>query len=230
MRILPGLYRIPGKVANAFLLVDGEELTLIDTDLPRHARHILATISRLGFEPRQLKRILITHADGDHVGGLAALRAASGARVLAHPLEAEAIARGDTSRPLRPPFWMRPLLALSAPFFRVPPQPVDEHLEDGQVLPVLGGLQVMATPGHTPGHLSFYLPQQGVLFVGDSFRAFRGRLRVSGGMNTWDERLALESARKQADVHPRLLCPGHGPVIADAEAAIRRCLAEGEAG
>lgn len=221
---MPKIHQIPGKVANSYLLIDADGLTLIDTDLPHRAQHILAYLRGLGFAPSDLKRILITHTDGDHVGGLAVLRAASGAQVFAAPTEAAALARGDSSRPLKAPAWMRPLLAISARFFRFSPQSVDGHLTDGQTLPILGGLQVIATPGHTPGHLSFFLPEQGVLFVGDSFRAFRGRLQISSGMNTWDEALAVQSARRQAGLKPRILCPGHGPVIHDAEAAIRRLL------
>ncbi|RME07775.1 MAG: MBL fold metallo-hydrolase, partial [Anaerolineae bacterium] len=128
-------------MANSYLLIGTDGLTLIDCDLPRRAQHILAAIARLGYTPRDLKRILLTHADGDHVGGLAALRAASGAAVYAHPFEADALAAGRFPRPLRAPWWMRPLLALSARFFRVEPQPVDGTLQDGQTLPILGGLQ-----------------------------------------------------------------------------------------
>jgi glyoxylase-like metal-dependent hydrolase (beta-lactamase superfamily II) len=93
---------------------------------------------------------------------------------------------------------------------------VDERLADGQVLPVLGGLRVVATPGHTPGHISLYAPAVGVLFVGDSLVSERDGLRPSRGANTWDEAQALESVRLQAALGAHVVCPAHGPVVNNA--------------
>jgi glyoxylase-like metal-dependent hydrolase (beta-lactamase superfamily II) len=108
------------------------------------------------------------------------------------------------------------MFAITGLFFRARPARVDELLSDGQVLPVLGGLRVVETPGHTPGHVSFFAPAAGVLFVGDSLVAEATGLRGSTGMNTWDQAKADESVRKQAALGARLVCPGHGPVVPDA--------------
>jgi glyoxylase-like metal-dependent hydrolase (beta-lactamase superfamily II) len=96
---------------------------------------------------------------------------------------------------------------------------VDELLEDGQTLPALRNpptddyLQALATPGHTPGHLSFYSPSVGVLFCGDSLRCDRGQVRIPSGMNTWDVEKARESACRQQALNARFICAGHGPVV-----------------
>jgi glyoxylase-like metal-dependent hydrolase (beta-lactamase superfamily II) len=163
-----------------------------------------------------LKRIIITHADGDHVGSLATVKSATGARVYANAIEAEAIAAGRMSRELKIRGLLSLFFTLIGSFFKVKPAQVDEFLTDGQILPVLGGLYVVETPGHTPGHISLFAPSAGVLFVGDSLISRDGRLRESRGTNTWDQAKAIESVRKQAALGARIVCSGHGPVVMDA--------------
>ena len=114
------------------------------------------------------------------------------------------------------------LFSLVEFFFKVAPARVDEILEDGQSLPVLGGLRVVGTPGHTPGHVSFYAQECGVLFCGDSLRCPEGQMRVSQGWNTWDEAQALGSAKAQAALGTRIVCAGHGPVVRNAEAQFQK--------
>lgn len=216
MQISQGIHQIPGTVANVFLIVEPDGLTLIDCGLPRSADKILRYVHSLGREARDIRRILITHADDDHYGSLAELQAASGAQVFASPLEAQAIARGNISRPLKLNAALRLVFALSRPFIRARPCTVHHTVKNDQCLNHLGMLKVIETPGHTPGHISFYAPSQGILFAGDSLRSIDGRLVVSSGINTWDERAALESARKQAALQPRIVCVGHGAVVYNA--------------
>jgi hypothetical protein len=151
MEILPNVYLVPGVTANPFLIVDPDGVTLVDACLPGSEKKILRALAELGKVPAELKRILITHADFEHVGGLAALKTATGARVYASAVEAEAMAAGHSSRLLVTDnplikffFWLTSHL--------VKPKPVtaDELLTDGQDLPVLGGLRVVETIGHTP--------------------------------------------------------------------------------
>ncbi|MGD9101591.1 MAG: MBL fold metallo-hydrolase [Anaerolineae bacterium] len=217
MEIVPNVHLIPGAMVNAYLLVDPDGLTLIDAGPPRGHGKILKYIANLGHAPGDLKRILITHTDSDHVGGVAALKAASGARVYVHPIEAEAMAAGRESREFRLAGWQKWVMGLFLRLFRAQPVSADEFLSDGQVLPVLGGLRVVETPGHTPGHLSFFAPSVEVLFTGDSIRSGRGGLTVSQGWNTWDEAQARTSARAQAALGARWVCSGHGPVLKDAQ-------------
>lgn len=217
MEIIPNVHHIPGIIANPYLIVDPDGLTLIDAGLRGSDRKILKYIAALGCAPGDLKRILITHSDGDHVGGLAALKVATGARVYASPIEAEATATGRPSRALKRRGIFQALLsALLAPVLKAKPAGVDELLSDGQELPVLGGLRVIDTPGHTPGHISLYAPSARILFAGDSMVSRDGGLRESRGANTWDEATAGESVRAQAGLNPQIVCVGHGPVVTDA--------------
>jgi len=217
MEIIPNVHLIPKTVANPYLLIDLDGLTLIDAGLPGSHRKILRYMAGLGYAPKDLKRILITHSDFDHVGGLAALKKATGARVYASPVEAQAMAEGHASRPVKPRRLMTKILfGLMGGMFKPARIQVDELLSDGQILPVLGGLRVVETLGHTPGHISLFSPSLGILFCGDSIVSGEEGLRGSSGANNWDQAKSDESVRKQAALGASTICSGHGPVVIDA--------------
>jgi glyoxylase-like metal-dependent hydrolase (beta-lactamase superfamily II) len=96
------------------------------------------------------------------------------------------------------------------------PFQVDENLEDGQVLPVLGGLRVVDTAGHCPGHISFFSPSTGILFCGDSMVTDEQGIHGSRPIFTWDPVMAQNAVKKQASLGARIVCSGHGPVVMDA--------------
>ena len=218
MIILENVYLIPGVVANPYILVDADGLTIIDTGLPHSERKILATIAGLGFSAGDVKRIILTHADLDHVGSLSALHKLTGARTFASKIEAEAIAAGLSSRPInRSGFSLRRLVfSLLRPFMKATPFQVDEIVTDGQVLPALGGLEVIDTSGHTPGHISLFAPASGILFSGDSLVTDENGIHGSRPGLTWDDAKARQAENRQAALGARIVCSGHGPVILDA--------------
>ena len=218
MKIIDNVFVVRGVVANPYLIVDADGLTVIDTGLPRSQKKILAYVAGLGKRAQDVKRIIITHADFDHIGGLAALQAATGARTYASKIEADAIALGKSSREIKATGFSlrRVLFALMRPFMKLTPFQVDETLAEGQTLPVLGGLRVIGTPGHTPGHVSLFAPSVGVLFCGDSMVADDQGLQGSRPGITWEETRARESERKQAALGAHIVCSGHGPVVMDA--------------
>ena len=138
MQIRPEVYLIKGKASNLYLCVDEDGLALIDAGMPNEQNLVLVEIERLGYQPEQLKRILITHADIDHAGSLAVLQEASGATVYAGDLAAQSLQRGKSPKHL-------PSLIqwLSNAFFGYRPADPSciEFIQDGDELPVLGGLQ-----------------------------------------------------------------------------------------
>jgi glyoxylase-like metal-dependent hydrolase (beta-lactamase superfamily II) len=218
MKIIDHVFVVPGVVANPYILVDADGLTIIDTGLPRSETKILAYVASLGKSARDVRRIILTHSDLDHVGGLAALQKSTGARTYASQMEANAIAAGKPSREIkRARFSLQSLMfALVRPFFKATPFRVDETLTDGQILPVLGGLLVIDTAGHTPGHISLFAPAAGILFCGDSMVSEASGLHGSRAGLTWNEAKARESERKQSALGARIVCSGHGPVVMDA--------------
>ncbi len=218
MKIIDNVFLIPGVMANSYLLVDTDGLTIIDTGMPYSEKKTLEYIARLGKSAQDIRRILITHADLDHYGCMAALQNVSRAKTYASRVEANAIAVGKSSRPVNRSVgrFQRFVIMMMGRLLKPMPVQVDETLEEGQVLPVLGGLQVVETPGHAPGHLSFFAQSAGILFCGDSMRSDGRGFRGSRSRNNWDQAMAEASVSKQKGLCARIVCPGHGPAVFDA--------------
>ena len=216
MEIIPNVHLIKDQFVNAYLIIDGEQLVLIDTGFSANAKNVYTKIEELGFRPSDVKMILITHTDKDHIGGLSSFKVTSNAKIYASKFEALAIQKGEPSRPLIGKGIMKFVFQLTAPFSKFPPMEVDEIISGDQVLQISNGLAVIPTPGHTPEHVCFFLKAQGVLFAGDALKASEAGLVISSGANTWDEAKAIDSARALANLKPEIVCCGHGPVIFDA--------------
>ena len=218
MKITDNIHLIPNVQANSYLITEPDGLTIIDTGMPFSKKQTLRYITSLGHSAEKVKRIIVTHADLDHYGCLAALKEASGARTYASQAEAEAMARGGSTRPVYRDIgrFQAFMIRMMGKYLKPTPIQVDEFLTDGQVLPVLGGLQVVETPGHSSSHLSFYAPSVRVLFCGDAMKSNSKGLRVSRSRNNWNQALAEESARKLSTLGAQIVCPGHGPVVKDA--------------
>jgi hydroxyacylglutathione hydrolase len=144
----------------------------------------------------RLTGIVATHYHWDHIGEAGPLASAMGAPVLAHELDAPSI--------VQPP---RPMMF---PELEVPPAPVARELRDGDLVGLdQFSFQVLHTPGHTPGSMCLYLPEQSLLLSGDTlFAGSYGRYDLPGG----DRRLLGESLRRLAELPPETrVLPGHGP-------------------
>ena len=220
MKIIDDVFVVPGVTANSYIVAGQDGLTIIDTGLPYSQKTILKYMASKGWSVQDIKRILITHADLDHYGCLAALQKESEACTYTSPIEAKAIAKGQSSRRMDYSgnnAIQRLLIAFFSRIMKVTPVQMDEILTEGQILPVLSGLRVVETPGHSPNHLSFFAPASGILFCGDSMRSDGSRgLRGSRSRNDWDHAVASASVCKQAELGAKIICPGHGPVIRDA--------------
>jgi glyoxylase-like metal-dependent hydrolase (beta-lactamase superfamily II) len=225
--IISGVYGIAMAYVNAFLIADEGGLALVDSGLPKRKDAILSTVAGIARQPADLKHILITHHHVDHMGSLADLKEASDAKSYAHPADSP-IVRGDEPQPGPNPSSL--LGKLVGPLLeRLSPEPraaaVDVEVEDGEELPIAGGIRVVHTPGHTPGHLAFLLAAKKVLFVGDAAANIL-RLGPPMGMYTADREQAKESIRKLAGLEFDIACFGHGRVL-KGEANLRfRRLAE----
>ena len=225
--IVSGVYGIEMGYVNAFFIVGEDGLTLVDSGLAKKKDTILSAVAGAGRQPQELGHILITHHHVDHIGSLAALKEATGAKCYVHPADSP-IVRGDEPQPGPNPGSLLgklagPLLSRMSP--PAPPADVDVEVADGEELPLAGGIKAVHTPGHTPGHLSFLLPSKNVLFVGDA-AANMLRLGLPIGMFTADRDQAKESIGKLAALEFDVACFGHGRVL-KGEANLRfRRLAE----
>jgi glyoxylase-like metal-dependent hydrolase (beta-lactamase superfamily II) len=215
--LAPGVHSLgsdKGGHVRAFLVDDGGELTLVDTLFEDDGRLVLEAIARLGRSPRDLKRIAVTHGHRSHLGGLAALRRASGATVYAHEFEADILSGDRRAQPvtLRPTQSLRLIpfqlgLRLNRP--KHVPCPADETVSDGDAV---GPLQVLHVPGHSPGHLGFLWPERGLLIAGDAVATWP---ELCPGWKPFNlnPRLQAESVRRMAALEPRVVGVGHGEAI-----------------
>jgi glyoxylase-like metal-dependent hydrolase (beta-lactamase superfamily II) len=204
-RILPRLHAFTGLIlGHAYLIGDDDGLTIVDASLGSATPKIVSQLRAAGYRPGDVKRILVTHAHIDHVGGLPALKQATGAQVICSTIE-------------------RPYTEGTTPTLRKggkPAQvmagtPVDRTVDEGDVLAdVFGGLHVVATPGHTRGQVAFWQPDQRILICGDTMMNVFG-LRLPFDAFTADMAEARRSVAKVARLEPRVVCFGHGPVLMD---------------
>lgn len=222
MRIAQGLHSLgdkSGGQVRAFLIDDGTDLTLIDTLLDHDGRGVLEELKSMGKQPSDIKRIILTHAHQSHLGGLAALKKATGARVYSHDWEADIIqGKRKVEVPKSTGFWpKKPLQVyyLQVAFvlgLGVPPFcEVDENLKDGDHV---GPLTVMHAPGHTPGSLTFYWPERKTLICGDVVVTWP-EPALGWPQITLDNKQNRDSVGKLCDMtQAEILCVGHGnPVI-----------------
>ncbi|HST08222.1 MAG TPA: subclass B3 metallo-beta-lactamase [Gemmatimonadaceae bacterium] len=154
-RIAGNLYYVGANDVTLFLLTGPEGDVLIDGGYPGTAPMIMASIARLGFNIRDVKILLNSHAHFDHAGGLAALQKASGAQLWVSEPDADVIAAGGAGDPSLGRFSFLSYL----PFMKYPAPHVDHRFTDGTVVR-LGPIELTAhvTPGHTPGCTSWSFP------------------------------------------------------------------------
>src|SRR5919112_5578040 len=231
MRIADGVYVLPiprgSEGADGFLnltliLDEQNGNTLVDAGLPGQAEAIGAALTEVGIEVRDLKRMIFTHQDLDHVGSGAALVRQSGARVLAHPADSPHIE--GSIRPLKfTPEMLERRPQMREVLERLEPVRLDEYLEDRERLDLAGGTRVIFTPGHTPGHLSLYLERPKVLVAGDALTAEGGHLNGPNPPLTLDVREAARSVRRLAELDVDTIVCYHGGVVSeDANGQLRR--------
>ena len=227
VQLAPGVWRIPlapFDLLNAFLLAgDDGTLTLLDAGTKRAPRAVVAALASLGRAPGDVTHLLLSHAHNDHAGGARELQQSSGGRVLAHEREAVYLREGRMPTPDRSTSTGRLLARTSGGGFA--PVEVDETFEDGAELPLSGGLRVVHTPGHTPGHCSFLHAASGVLLTGDALFNVRG-LRWSIKTPCTDIALSRTSAARLGELDFDVAGFAHGGhVSSGARTAVRAFLA-----
>lgn len=194
-RIGDDVVHLPDIVGGPTILL-GETVVLVDTGVPGSDEAILAAVEEVGRSARDVTDIVITHADGDHVGSLPALVARTGATVWAGEHEADVIEGkaqsrgGDTNRTAA----------------------VDHRFVPGEALPLHGRIETVDTHGHTAGHVSLFLPRGRILIAGDAINNVEGLggSRVQYTANAEDARAAVSTL---AALSPDSIVFGHGPSL-----------------
>ncbi len=203
--------QVPPTVSHQYLVAGKNGFLLIDTGLSNNYTHLTKYLRTQKIDLASLEMAVITHADGDHFGCLAALQQSSPSLVgVASKIEAEAIRKGESSRPMKSHGARQVFTSLVAPLFLSKPARIDRILAEGDTLPFLGELEVIDSRGHTPGHISLWSASTRTLFAGDSIKIKLNALLPSSGANPWDEALAIQSFEKQIALKPDRIYAGHG--------------------
>ena len=205
MQIAAGVHRIDGlRAANAYLVAIDDGLLLVDTGMPGSAKRIVACIESTGSHAADLRYIVLTHCDMDHIGSVARLKELTGAKVAIHELDGPVLAGQQRSQK------GGPLVAVLGRLFRIRHVVPDLLLKDGDVV---GGLTVIHVPGHTAGSIVL-VREDGVVFSGDALIS-----NNAGQVRPPRPRLALDPAQAQASAERikalpiKLLCTGHGAPV-----------------
>lgn len=229
----PGVYWIPLAWGNAYLLRGRGGAALIDTGLARDRPVLVRALELAGVVPGDLTSVLLTHGHCDHAGSAAFFAKGghgSAASVLAHRREAPYLTA--PARRYGPGGWRALTRPLTAAAFAAGERlyPVERLklarlLEDGDVVDAPGGsLRVVATPGHTAGHIAFLREHDGLLFSGDAVLSIVPIVRKPGislaiPLLSDDMEAAMDSAVRLSHLTFSVLLPGHGTPICEAAAS-----------
>jgi glyoxylase-like metal-dependent hydrolase (beta-lactamase superfamily II) len=212
MEVVPGLHWVEHIWdTKVYILIEGDRVVVIDTATPGRTGAICHHLAVLGFPPDVVDEIWLTHGDIDHMGSTAALKAASGARVVAHRADVPLV-EGHTDRELGPVPLSGSLHWLFNWLIRRTYQPtqVDQAVEDGNNL---GDWRVVHVPGHTAGSVCFYHSDRGIAIVGDALNYKLDRLGAPPRLFTPDMAQARASIHKLAGLDFEVCCFGHGPPL-----------------
>jgi len=195
---------------NCYFVEEENELTLIDAALPYSTKSIIDTAKKLG---KPISNIILTHAHDDHVGALDELKKLLPTAQISISARDSKLLAGDAN--LLPHEKNIPIRGGIPKKIETRP---DILLKEGERI---GSLEVIDSPGHTPGSITLLDTRNQSLIVGDAFQT-RGGIAVSGKLrplfpfpafSTWDKMMALETAKKLLSYQPRLLATGHGKMI-----------------
>ena len=188
-----------GSIIHPILLWDQEVAVLIDTGYLGQIEDLRMAMEKVGVSFDKLKAVILTHQDVDHIGSLPEIVQECGRniKVYAHDLDK--------------PYIQGEFPLLKDGHLENPPKgKVDETLSDGQELPYCGGIRIIHTPGHTPGHISLYLKQSKTLIAGDSMYSVNGIIEGIHEPTVLDIKEARRSLKKYLDLDIESVVCYHG--------------------
>jgi glyoxylase-like metal-dependent hydrolase (beta-lactamase superfamily II) len=209
----------------ATLIWDNETVVLVDSGFPGQLKLLQESMAKLEIPFEKLDRIIITHQDFDHIGGLPDILKTSDHKieVISHIEEKPYI---EGTKPLlkwNPEQTKKALESLPEERKRAfleqmanpPIANVDRTVTDGEVLPYCGGITVIHTPGHTMGHISLYHNGTKTLITGDELLIIDGKLSGPNPRFTYDMNLATASLKKLSTYDVETVICYHGGVFRD---------------
>jgi glyoxylase-like metal-dependent hydrolase (beta-lactamase superfamily II) len=239
MQIANGLYRVGSDIVNSYLIVDKDGVTIIDAGLPGYWKRLAAELAAIGKNLGDVRALILTHGDTDHIGFAARLYRETGIAAYIHKADVDR-ARLIVKKPNSGwgPVKIGPLtgfLWYSARNggLRIKPATELKTVEDNEVLDVPGSPRIIHTPGHTPGSVTVHVPAVDALFPGDMMTTRNVLTGVTGPKPapfTLEPAQAVASLDRIEGVDATWLLPGHGPAwdggIPEAVRQIRDAAAE----
>jgi glyoxylase-like metal-dependent hydrolase (beta-lactamase superfamily II) len=238
MRLGPHLHRIGNDIVAAYLIDTDEGVTVIDAGLSGHFGELTSELTSMGRSLADIRGVILTHGDTDHIGFAERLRRDHGVPIFIHGADA-ARARGEVKSTST---WGRVKLGATARFLWYATRKGGwkttyvtdvTEIEDGQVLDLPGAPRIIGMPGHSPGSIAIYSSIADAVFVGDALttrHVLTGRQGPQPAPFTDDPAQALVSLDRLADLDATWVLPGHGtPWNGGVAEAIRRTNAAAQA-
>jgi glyoxylase-like metal-dependent hydrolase (beta-lactamase superfamily II) len=220
MELAPNLHRIGSDLVNAYLVADDAGVTIIDAGISGMWADLEPELARMGRSLADVRGVLLTHGDVDHVGFAERLRREHGVPVYVHAADAPR-ARGEEKKPAVPlGRWRVGALlrfgwfALRRGALRTTPITEVMSLHGGETLELPGSPRVIHVPGHSPGSLAYHVPAVDALFVGDALttgHVLTGERGPQPAPFTQDPDRALASLTALEATGAAWVLPGHGP-------------------
>ena len=233
MQLAPHLHRLGNDMVATYLIDTPQGITLVDAGFPGHYRDLENEIASLGKQFSDIKGLILTHGDCDHIGFAERLRSEHGVPVYVHAADAEQARTGDRPKPSTGRMRVGPVVAFLAYALRkdgIRARPVQEVVEitDGDVLPLPGDPVIIGMPGHSPGSIAIHVSVADAVMVGDAFitrHLLTGRRGPQPAPFSQDSAEAAASLERIVDLDTSWVLPAHGAPWhgspADAVAAAR---------
>jgi glyoxylase-like metal-dependent hydrolase (beta-lactamase superfamily II) len=233
MLLAPHLHRLGNDIVASYLIETDEGITLIDAGMPGHWRDLQSTLAEIGRPVSDIRGVVLTHGDSDHIGFAERLRREAGVPVFVHFADAHRVRTGEKPKTPMGSAKLGPMLSFLGYGIRKralrTPQVAEVHeIADGDVLDLPGSPVVIGMPGHSPGSIAVHVPVVDAVFVGDALttrHVLTGKVGAQPAPFTDEPTEALASLDRLAGVEASWVLPGHGAPWrgspADIAAAVR---------
>jgi glyoxylase-like metal-dependent hydrolase (beta-lactamase superfamily II) len=229
VKLNASIHRIGNDIVAAYLVVTADGVTVIDAGLPGHWHELLAELRSMGLSPDDIKGLILTHGDSDHVGFAERLRRDHGVPVFVHADDAARAQGGQKPATAKQPMKPGPLLgfvgyALRKGGMRTTWLSEVVEVHGGAALDLPGSPQIIGLPGHSPGSIAVYVPVADAVFVGDGLttrHVLTGTTGPQPAPFTDEPEQAIASLRAIVGTGASWVLPGHGAPWSDGvEAAV----------
>ncbi len=238
MQIAPSIHRLGSSLVNSYLVAADDGVTIIDAGLPGYWKDLPAELAAMGRSLDDVRGVVLTHGDTDHIGFAERIRRERGVPIYVHAADAGR-ARMEVKKPSSGwgPIKIGPMLGFlwfsgRKGGLRIPPLTEIVTVEDGATLDLPGSPRIVHIPGHTPGSVAIHVPAADAIFVGDALTTRSVLTGVVGSRLapfTLDRASALASLGRLDGIDAKWVLPGHGEAwhngVAQALREARRAVA-----